>query len=201
MLNLSDFYDPNSIREYLRLPIIVGDHIIATNGHIALITKSYDFDFYNSAPEVVGLLVKRILTARDSSIFSPLPENLIYPDKINCLTCHGTGKCTAIVCWECGGESVVNFSTDVNDYEFICKSCNGSGELIIQDDNNCPICLGKGFYYHNTSHVDVTGVFVNPNYLNLIIDEPDISVAAWPNQRVLNFKTAEQCGLIMGLNI
>ena len=200
-ININDFFDPYEMRDYLSSPFNLNGRTIASNGYLIISFPQFgEFPEWDKSHYVdMGKITSQIYIDRD---FKPMPDNLKFPDLVQCGVCAGTGKASVVKCQECDGEGEVELENDFHIYEFECKSCDGDGEIITKGGNDeCENCSGSGSAYLITDYVDVMGVYVRPQYLNLITNVTGIEVFPDKEDRKLFFKCGDIRGLIMGMII
>lgn len=195
-IKITDFYDPNDIRTILKLPFNHAGKTFASNGHIMAI-----FPLQTQYPplEKDFQFVDRIINAIETSEFIPMPK-IDMPEQIDCGNCQGTGKAINVDCEECEGVGELTFSNDYHDYDVTCDTCNGDGVITKIGNGVCDNCKGTGKRYDSRNAAMVNGVTINTNYLNLIINAPDLLICAQPDQNRLLFKSGQVSGVIMRYN-
>jgi len=197
-LNIEHFCDPNDSRIYLSKPFQLNGRTIACNGHIFLSMPEHG-NYEQFPNEYLSKFLPVIENFRQGK-FVPVPDNLIFPEVKDCPYCHGVGKSSQKDCRECEGAGEVCWNSGFHDYEAECQGCNADGIIItVGGDQTCSGCMGTGVVYGLDSHVDVLGLWINPKYLKLIIEEPGLEVSPDKEQHKLAFRVGENFGLIMGL--
>ena len=151
-------------REYMRSPVLKGEFVYATNGHIVIrvpydpVIDHIESDKLDNFPA--------LFVERQHDAFIDLPE---LPAAEQCNVCLGSGQ--AYRCPDCDGEG--EFEHGLHSYS--CKECNGSG----QSDHNdygtkntelCDACDGYG--KKRGQQVKVGSMFYDRRYLQQIIDLP-----------------------------
>lgn len=127
---------------------------------------------------------------------------IVWPDKALCEICNGSGKATTNKCPECDGDGAVDAETEYNTYHDLkCKTCDGKGlEVNLRTDQDCPRCDGNSVAYVPYDSVDVLGITVQAQYLNLIIDETGLELGANHDRNMLIFRAGPDVhGAIMAL--
>lgn len=133
---LQKFCSPDN--SMMNVPFSFGAHTYATNGHIIVrVPKLPDAEEGSFLNEKAAMMFDAI---PDLSGMVELPE-LSDEEAETCRVCGGTGKTE--VCPECNGEGAFTFSTNFNDYECECLSCNGQGEVKGRGQT-CGTCYGTG---------------------------------------------------------
>ncbi|MFA5922347.1 MAG: hypothetical protein WC856_13810 [Methylococcaceae bacterium] len=198
-LNIKLFCDPDDSRTYLSRPFQLNGRTIACNGHILLSMPEHG-DYEQCPDEYVAKLLPAIEKARNVVDFVPLPDNLVFPETKDCPYCLGIGKSSRKDCQECEGAGEVYWNSSFHDYEAECQTCDGDGIIItVGGEQTCSGCMGTGVVYGLDTHVEVLGLWINPKYLKLIINEPGLEVSADKKQNKLAFRSGENYGLIMGI--
>lgn len=201
-MKLSDFFNPDEVREYLRQPFNLDGYTVATNGHCMLRTALQPQ--YADCPDVLKRPLQKMFKTLDrlsGSITKPLPE-INWPNRKPCSACLGKGGTNAQICSECHGEKQLTFSSSQNTYTVTCKGCNGRGEL-----DGLPLlllcneCGGSGKSQHyELEPIWIEGIKLNPNYLAIIAKESLISVAGSEDGTKLYFITPlKGSGMIQGI--
>jgi hypothetical protein len=197
-LNVDNFCNPYDSRIYLSQPFQFNGRTIACNGHIFVSTPEHGD--YLQCPEDYSSKILALIEKFNPSEFVPMP-NLVFPEKISCPKCLTIGKCTIIKCIECEGEGEISWHSGFNDYEAVCLSCDGDGEISKSGgDKTCLCCLGSGHVYGLDSYVDISGLKINPHYLELITDEPVLEISVDTKEDILVFRSGENYGLIKAVN-
>ena len=127
--------------------------------------------------------------------YIPIPE---YDRSIKTKECH---SCKGIghhkTCPECDGTGEVHWSTDYNDYEDSCQTCNGGRRL--PDTIPCEKCDGKGTVEVDTP-IQIGYHTVGAKRLNLIADLPGIEISEDVNSfNAFCFRFNDGEGLLMSL--
>lgn len=202
MINIHDFIaDKTDNRRYLKQPFNFAGKTIASNGFI-LAAFPFDSQYPNLSalkkPDTLVPSLTEILQAISLSNFYPIKIKLPNPNI--CKSCQGTKTVTIIDCEECEGDGSVTFNNGIHDYECDCKNCDGKGEIVIPNGKQCPFCQGTGFRYSEDQTVLLHGIYLDPNYIQLINNEPDLMVATEYHNNRLFFKTGDIVGAIYGIN-
>lgn len=205
-LNIENFYDKTDAREHLRQPFKLDGKTCATTGYAMIIMPEYgDYpacaDWFTTTASKALALINDV---NNHEQFQPIPDGLKLPEKIQCNTCQGSGKVTQKQCEECLGAGEVDFDNGYNSYTCDCKSCDGDGDIFIDGgDDECHECHGGGSTYPRHCCVELLGIGVSANLLELIINEPGIEVCAANSMSdaamALYFRTGDSTGLIMEL--
>jgi hypothetical protein len=197
-LTIEHFCDPEETRTYLAQPFQLNGRTIASNGHVFVSMPEHG-DYEQCPEEYLFKFLAAINEARQGG-FVPLPGNLLFPETKDCPYCLGIGRSSKQDCRECEGIGAVCWYNGFNEYEAECLSCGGSGIIItVGGDQTCSGCMGTGVVYELDSHIEILGLWINPKYLKLVIDEPGLEVAADKEQNKLAFRSGENYGLIMGM--
>lgn len=190
-IRLEDFTSQYDVRTFLRTPFNRDGKTCASNGHaVVLFPENPD---YAELDEKHKLKISHFVAEIEAAVFMPLPANITLPEPIQCGVCKGTGKAREIDCDECEGEGEVCFSNDHHDYEFPCKSCEGKGLKVAV--GICDNCKGTGKAFNLINGVKIGDIYIDPNYLSLIIHAPDLQICALPDK--LLFKSGDISGAIM----
>jgi len=201
IININDFFCHDDIRDYLTTPFNLNGMTIASTGYILVsFPKFGEFPDWDESNKVnMKNIVAPIYIDHN---FIPIPDNLTIPKPSQCKVCEGSGKSWVIKCQECDGAGEVELENDFNTYHAECKSCEGEGDAIVKGGNeDCDNCSGSGMAYLKTDYVDVLGVTVNPEYMNLLINVTGIEIFPDIENRRLYFKCGEIRGLIMSMII
>jgi hypothetical protein len=197
-LDINDFFCPTEMRAYLQAPVRVNGKVVASTGHICIVVPDTEQETINCPEDKKESFIKLLGKINENHNFVSIPTDLVMPVKSTCAVCGGTGKAAETLCKECHGDGEVELESDYNEYSCECKSCDGMGTLIEKGgDDKCQRCHGEGSLYNERDYVTVLGVHVNPNYLNLIINVPEIGVFSCPEKRELHFKLGDVRGIIM----
>jgi hypothetical protein len=198
-IDIFKFCSPDDSRIYLSQPFQLNGRTIACNGHIFVSMPKHGN--YPELPEEYLSKFQTILGKNPKKEFVQLPDNLVFPETNTCSDCQTLGKSTQKKCPECDGDGAVFWSSGFNDYEADCQSCDGDGIIITSGgDKTCLRCLGTGHVYRLDSYVDVLGLWINPNYLNLIIDEPGLVISIDTKENKMDFRSDENFGIISAIN-
>ena len=131
--------------------------------------------------------------------FFTLPD-IEIPEPEICDECKGTGLLIEKNCPECEGSGEVEWDSDFNTYYDVCKSCDGSGVLLIPGKGKtCVYCNGIKSRFHEKYPVYVDGFKVDAAFLYPIKDEPNLKLSISSNKTALLFYTDDAKGLIMGM--
>lgn len=199
-MNIDNFYDPEDLRPYLARPFQLNGRTVASNGHVFVSMPEHG-DYLPLPNDYLPKFLPLIDKARQGD-FVPLPGHLVFPEKFDCAYCRGCGQSTVTKCTECNGEGEVTWYSGFHDYDAECLSCAGDGEKVIPGGNQrCKNCKGTGRVYRIENFVMVLGLGINPNYLKAIIDEPDLEIAIDRKNNKLAFRTSDNFGIIMGMNL
>lgn len=197
MIDKSKFLaDDDDPRNYLREPMQIGDNIVYSNGHIALIEPG------NTATPCT-VKIDKILDLIDRADFvKPIWPTL--PEKSACKECNGSGKLTWVECPECEGDGYVTLENAYSTYQPDCATCDGQKRVRSKHDTTgtCTACAGTGKTWSLKSHIIVNGIAIRPEYAELIMYEPDIEIFGNPAiMNALAFRQGELTGVIMGMRL
>ena len=113
----------------------------------------------------------------------------------DCTECKGTGK--LIVCKECNGTGNLEFSSDYNDYDVDCNSCDGEN---IKDEK-CGDCEGTGKYKKYSNPIikkDKIKIMISGMHLEMIQALPNVKIALQDSsEKPIKLKFNEGVGLLM----
>lgn len=175
-MNLNDilksFCAKDDVRYYMNAPILRGEFIFATNGHVMVRVPKFDgieCGDGNGPNNIEGLMNG---TVRDG--LAPIPA---LPEPEICEFCHGAGY--AYRCKDCDGEGA--FLRNGEEYD--CKPCDGVGTLPDGDEADkveCWACHGSG---HEQQRVEVGGSDFDRRYLAKIIELPGAMFAPHPTDQ------------------
>lgn len=156
-------------REYLRKPILRGDHVYATNGHIMIrVPKGGLVAAELAYPKGLAEMFDKAKSGLVPWQFVDLPP---LPPLKACAFCGGSGK--AYQCPSCDGEGY--FIRDDED----CAKCGGSGQVTEENPHGqveCGNCAGYGNEFNirveagNAGYADI--------YLHMIADLPGLEFAS-----------------------
>ncbi len=175
-------------RPHLMKPFYADGKMMATNGHVAAFTISETIDATNNINVPKDIIDSMVGFSRlfDDENFIQL-HDFKMPDKEKCKECEGSGKLTTEQCYECHGHGEVEAETDYNTYEVNCASCDGSGKIKIKNsDEACSCCLGSGEVL--PEKIEFFGGFINPEYLNMVLEYPGLEIAVISDQKRFPFQ-------------
>ena len=196
-MNINHWFNTRASRKYLQKPMSCNGLTVATNGHIVLFAPLADYD---PIPENLSRGMAEILNLLSTEKLKPLPK-IKFPKTKSCEDCNGQGKAYISDCDECEGTGEIEYHSGWNNYTWNCQTCDGKGEeILLGGDCDCQSCKGSGKVYGELDFVQIGGQKFSPNYLRLIINEPDVRYAV-TDMPVLIFKTGEYSGCIMGMRI
>lgn len=145
-INLQRFADtPDASREHLRQPFLLGDWVVASNGHICVRMPCAGIEAAplppdNKLHDTIPKLFDKWLTA---GVYQPFPT---LDDLTDCSHCNGKGVLRARKCTACVDG---NFVHDGHVYD--CRSCEGepveAGWIVSDEGTNlkaCAFCGGRG---------------------------------------------------------
>jgi len=200
--NLADFtgYDDDP-RSYLIEPFNYGEYQAASNGHIILFEP---FDGKERPPTMLKQdNIKSIFDKIQSGEYVDIPK-LYFPEKLVCHDCKGTGRLTRLACEECDATGFVEWSTDFNDYEANCKSCDGDGyeASVSKYGSRCSTCNATGHTYTTKRYghpIAILGKHINANYAELLCGVEGTKIAQVGD--MIAFKNGNQFGAIMMMRV
>jgi hypothetical protein len=188
MIDLSKFC--SSQNDKMKTPATIGLYTYATNGHIIIRVPEGE----HHAPPVGYPAVDHLPWIHDQAEeWVNLPDlGDIKPE--GCTICAGTGR--TMICYECGGEGALTFSTHYSSYEVCCGICNGA-EVVPEGPDQCRQCDGAGRYVAHSPIPWQRGK-INARYVYLLKDLPDIKISTHgsPLDHIL-FRFSSGCGLLM----
>lgn len=126
----------NETRVFMRKPILRGDWIYSTNGHVAVrVLKQDGIDAHetDSIPKLESLFTNNKRDAADDIPRLPVAEK--------CRDCDGRGF--NYKCQDCDGEGTF----DHGQHEYDCQECNCCGQVMSgeeEDKQPCWRCNGSG---------------------------------------------------------
>lgn len=201
-LNLNHFCDPEEKRLHCRQPFNWNGKTVATNGHIVVFAPEQPLaDLYELTPNLCPTNLLDLYEKTHAAEFVPMPPGLPI-ETIKCDFCNRTGKCTTNTCDECDGDGEIVFHTKYHRYDWDCESCSGEGIIYKPGgDIDCHFCYGKGNHPVFMSSQPIIGVPIQNRYLTLIMDLPDLFIAAvdMHERKALAFKNLTYSGMIMPL--
>lgn len=206
MIDINKFHGQGDIREWLNAPFSIAEKVVATNGHVMAILGAQNSAEYKEfagpegARKYIIDLIKKI---KSIDTWQTVNKGQISPlEKETCNVCQGSGKAIKTECGECEGEGEVDVSNGYSTYYGLqCASCNGDGFSVNpKTDETCTDCDGSGKSFKPFASIEVLGINVQCKYMALIIDEPDLQLAACPEQNLLMFRAGLHAhGAIMAL--
>jgi len=171
-------------RDELKDIFIVDEKSVASNGFaMAWVHECID-------PDATTFLhsdsVKELIEKHEREKFQPF--NMPHLDIKKCSVCGGYGYIYANSCPECKGRGNIIFQSDYNCYDVQCKNCAGAGTLKVLDDSgdtkkpciqyNCE----SGLLFDGYIRLDGYDSLIDPRYLFLIKDYPELQIATVPYQ-------------------
>lgn len=180
-------------RKDMCAPFSFGDCSYATNGHIILrVPRLADVPEWDAINEKAAKLFSDV----DLDIALIDIPDFPQPKQEPCIACEGTGKVSK--CPECDGGGYVNLENDHNEYECMCKTCDGEGSKA-GGDRVCSNCCGTGKYSGRHKPIDVGCSSFADVYLMLLKELPGIKIAPIKPKGLAYFRWDEGDGLIMQL--
>lgn len=185
---------------YLSTPWSVGDHSVATNGHILVrVPRRDDIPENDKAPSLETVLA----SAFPSDDFIPFPAFTPAPAE-PCNDCRGIGRVTE--CEDCDGEGEHECLECGNETE--CASCQGSGvhpdRLGDAEAIKCAACAGSGHRDDKCSVTLADNLHISQRYALLIADLPAARIVSVPRDpkdlRAVPFVFDGGDGLVMPLS-
>jgi DnaJ-class molecular chaperone len=190
-VTIERFCASNDSRSYLNEPFQVGDLIAASNGHVLIFHPGSGAKENNNKASMGG--VNTLLKTIDETTTKKAPH-IKKGDQIDCAECGGRGTGSVGQCSLCDGDG------DCPHCGTTCPDCDGDGQVFDASmDGICSDCNGDGKVYPKWDFVQVSGVYINPNYWALISNLPDLKTAKASGQLMLVFKSGEYKGAIMGV--
>lgn len=190
--------DPH--RSNISKPWSVGEHTIATNGHVMVrVPRLPDVPENPAAPDITKVLD----IAAPPDDMRPLPE-FTMPSGARCQECLGKGRSYA--CPECDGEG--SRICNACDHERDCDDCDGTGRVVMAPGKDavpetCAPCYGEGIVYGGTPYLYLSPIFcISARYATWLRELPGLrlsfaSSAAGDNARPVPFVFDGGDGLIM----
>lgn len=159
------------LREWMRQPWLLGEHIYATNGHFMVRVPKGDLV---AGPCSFGEKAAAMFAGQFKGTFEPLPA---IPEPEPCETCEGEGKCSRIDCADCDGKG----SFEHGRHDYMCKECDGDGE--VSDDDaplrTCRTCWGRGHKLdRDATSIRIGEAAFQATYLHQIAKLPGVVFAA-----------------------
>lgn len=204
MIDIKSFCAIGDIRDVLNAPFIFEDKMIASNGRIMIAMPNDGNNEYQHCPQDFN--VKRLLDIMESpSEWTACNKSeIVFPEKVVCAECIGSGKSERKECEECDGEGEVDLENDYSTYCGIeCKSCDGDGYILKKStDKTCLECAGTGKVDQYMSAVEILGLKIRVKYLRLIIDEENLEFAVDDKKDKLIFRCGDGItGAIMAIRV
>jgi hypothetical protein len=196
---LSDFYDPNDTRDYVKSPFILDGRTIATDSRC--IVSAPEMEGYPSGNKYkIADAVRGLFHSHKPGTFSEFNPKFNQIGTV-CNECEGIGLFNVTDCPECDNEGVLNFSTDYNDYEVECETCWGKGGERHPDPEGktvCKKCDGSGLIYNS---VEVSGLNFKRKYILAISKIEGVKVSVNTNSRMLFFRSNDDVnGIVMAMH-
>jgi hypothetical protein len=170
--------DEDLRRPGLEKPMLIGDMVYATNGHLAVCCEPALTQDYLPTPGDAMLAARLLeLFARSTNyLIGRGPVEWVRLDKIEglgatitCPRCKGTKERQK--CPECHGGGEVELKNEYHTYTCECQSCGGGGH-----DVDCEKCDGTGFVLAR-EYYDLGGVRMKAEPLVLLSALPDCAIA------------------------
>ncbi|MRR49342.1 MAG: hypothetical protein EG825_00255 [Rhodocyclaceae bacterium] len=155
-------------REFMQHPILRGEFIYATNGHVAVRVPASNGIASTVCDDKIKDMQSLFDKARSDVFLPTFPE---LPEANKCAVCNGSG--IVYPCPSCDGEG--EFEYKWHDYE--CKECGGYGQVDDGDEDQketCEYCAGSG---HAQQPVKVKDFIFDRRYLSKIKDLPGVRFA------------------------
>jgi hypothetical protein len=195
-MKLNQFYDSACFKNTTPRIYEHNGRTIATTGQILISVPS------NGAGNKTPIAARNRLTSLLAHIkrqdFIDLQKTQL-PPPVTCSACQGKKRATTKICDTCSGEGQVLISgLDWVD----CQKCQGEGETTTSGgDNDCKSCRGAGTLIPGHPLIKIMGLYVHPNHLNIIANEPGIEVATDIKNHLMFFRANDQEGVILGVAI
>ena len=204
MIDIQSFCAKGDIRDVLNAPFLFDNKIIASNGHIMIILPNDGNNEYQHCPSDFN--VKRLIDIVESPSEWTVSNKseIVFPEKVVCAECIGSGKSERKECEECCGEGEVDLENDYSTYYGLeCKSCGGDGyELNRSTDKICSKCNGTGKVDKFRSVVEILGLKVQVKYIRLIMDEENLEFAVDDKKEMLIYRCGTGIsGAIMSMRV
>ena len=204
MIDIKSFCAIGDIRDVLNAPFVFENKIVASNGHIMVIVPNDGNNEYAHCPS--NFNVKRLIDIVESpSEWTACNKSeIVFPEKIVCAECIGSGKLERKECEECDGEGEVDLENDYSTYYGLeCKSCGGDGYILNKStDKTCSVCAGAGNVDGYMSAVEILGLKIQVKYLRLIMDEENLEFAANDEKDMLIYRCGTGIsGAIMSVRV
>lgn len=197
MINLKKFCRKSHYTETLTEPFTEGNYTYASDGNIAIrVDKIQEITKLYPSVKAEQIFEKNKINGNETWI--DLPRFKIIEK--NCSGCGGTGK--VIVCKECNGAGSLEFSSDCNDYDVVCKSCFGEDTK----DKKCENCEGTGKHkeYSNPvieikkdGYLEQIEIIINGMYLEMIQNLPNVKISLQDKNKTIKLKFDGGIGLLM----
>lgn len=204
MIDIKKFCAIGDIRIALNAPFIIGDKLAASDGNVMVVMPNDGMSDYKQYPEP-GNIERVINIIESASSWVTVDKSaVVFPEKLTCGECDGTGKSEKNKCKECDGEGEVDLENDYNTYFGLeCKSCGGDGyEVNKLTDKICEKCSGTGKVDQFMSAVEILCLKIQVKYLRLIIDEENLEFAVDDKKEKLIFRCGDGItGAIMAIRV
>jgi hypothetical protein len=192
-IELEHFTSPRDKVDFLKKPFNRAGKTVACNGHaLVLFPEQPNYEELDAAKFTNFY---RLLDDIEAAEFKPMTLQVEFPARFTCSVCNGKGKAVLIPCEECEGEGLLHFENDFNVYECTCQKCHGNGNIVELGKGCCYNCKGTGYRYESRQSIKVGNIYIDPNYLKLIINAPDLHLYEMPDK--LLFKSGLIVGAIM----
>jgi hypothetical protein len=152
---IEEFLSNDPLREALMKPCLIGDHVYASNGYIAIkipiskLPKTYEPN--PDYPDIIPLFEKR------EGMFEK--PKILKAEKIETLLKEIPEKNISVECQKCEGDGSIPSKGKAMDKREECDQCKGHGEVLL---------LNTEYDWQN--HKILIGlVYFNPNYIDKLL--------------------------------
>ena len=204
-IDLRIFCNPDDRREALKSPFSDENYTYAADGHICIRVPRIP-----EIPENEGgvrLLKYLKFDHAEMTDWKPIQTEIPEGKRVDCMSCHGTGK--VLICEDCDGDGEVEYeffskSGKSYDLDHECPVCEGRGKMN-GDGTRCEDCAGQGFTIKNVP-VKVTeiGLSISNHLLQRVRDLPGLEIAVKgrvDDMPPVRFRFDGGCGLIMPMRV
>jgi len=195
-MKLKDFCNPNHCSDYGRAPFNLDGRTIATDDYTLICMpqqEGYESGERLSAAKGARYVLQ--LIEKQEGFFEFTPElNGLGP---LCNKCDGVGRMMVLPCPECDDKGDVVVYTEYNEYQVVCKSCNGNGggEYPFPEGNRrCEHCHGEGVILPDFK---IDGLYFSRKYIRRITGGSNLKIAINHQEKMLFFKADDISGVIM----